>query len=111
MRRRFSFGLALFLGTLLTLSLGVQASAKGKKAKESRFNGTVHSVDKNASLIVLRRGTDERQVVYNANTKFTYQNKDSSIDEVKEGRRVICLGDFNDKKQLVARQIDVREGR
>jgi hypothetical protein len=50
----------------------------------------------------------QRRVVYNAETKFTIQNKPGSIDDVIVGRQVICLGIFNDKTQLLAIRVDVR---
>ena len=51
----------------------------------------------------------QREVVYNAETKFTIQNKpDGSVDDVIVGRRVICLGKLNDKAQLLATRVEVR---
>ena len=56
-----------------------------------------------------RKGAVQRKVVYNAETKFTIQNKpDGSVDDVIVGRRVICLGKFNDKAQLLATRVEVR---
>ena len=62
-------------------------------------------------IITIRKGNVQRQVAYSADTKVTYRNKPGSMDDVKEGRRVIVLGKFNDKTQLVATRIDVREGK
>ena len=112
MRRSFSILAGLFLGVLLSLAVASQASAQKKgKAKEDRLSGTIHMINKDTSTITIRRGNIQRQVVYNNDTKFTYRNKPGSIDEVKDGRRVICLGKFNEKTQLVATRIDVREGK
>jgi hypothetical protein len=47
-------------------------------------------------------------VVFNAATKFTYRNEPSSVETLKEGRRVICLGMFDDSGQFQAIRIDVR---
>jgi len=48
-------------------------------------------------------------VVYDAETKFTIQNKrGGSIDDVIVGMQVTCLGRLNDKTQLVATRVDVR---
>jgi hypothetical protein len=55
------------------------------------LSGTVHRVDKDTSTIIVRKGSVQREVVYNAETKFTIQNKpDGSSDDVIVGRRVIC---------------------
>ncbi|MBI3666132.1 MAG: hypothetical protein HY236_07885 [Acidobacteria bacterium] len=117
MRRSFSLLFGLFLGVALVLSLGAPAYAKEKKAKaaaaakEDRLSGVVHMINKDTSTITIRRGNVQRQVVYGPDTKYTYRNAASTMDEVKEGRRVICLGKFNEKTQLVATRIDVREGK
>ena len=112
MKRSFSICMGLFFGFLLTLAVATQAKAQDKsKAKEDRLTGSIHMINKDTSTITIRRGNVQRQVVYNADTKITYRNKPGSMDDVKEGRRVICLGKFNDKTQLVATRIDVREGK
>jgi hypothetical protein len=49
------------------------------------------------------------QVIYNSKTKFSFRNAPSSLDEVKEGRSVICLGKLEGKTSLIATQVDVRE--
>ena len=116
MRRSLSILIGLFLGVALSLSLSSPVYAKEKKAKaasskEDRLSGTIHMINKDTSTITLRRGNVQRQVVYGADTKYTYRNKPGTMDDVKEGRRVICLGKFNDKTQLAATRIDVREGK
>src|SRR6266436_6726938 len=101
-----------FVGVFLLLSLAVMASAQDQKktsTKEDRLTGTIHRIDKDTSTIIIRKGAVQRKVVYNDETKFTIQNKPGgSIDDVIVGRRVICLGKFNDKTRLVATRIDVR---
>jgi len=85
--------------------------AKPAKPAEDRLDGTVKSVDKKAKALTVRlRGKNlERQVIYDDNTKFTYRNKAASLDDVKEERRVICLGKLNDKGQFMATRVDVRD--
>src|SRR5438309_11609096 len=98
-------------GVFLFLTLAATASAQDQKVstKEDRLNGTVHMIDKDTSTIIIRKGAIQRKVVYNAETKFTIQNKPGgSIDDVIVGRRAICLGTFNDNIQLVATRVDVR---
>lgn len=110
--KRHLISLSLVLGLLITLTFASQAFAADKAKKPSRLSGRIHMINKDTSTITIRTsGNVQRQVVYDGNTKFTYRNAASSMDEAKEGRRVICLGSFNEKTQLVATRIDVREGK
>ena len=103
---------SLLAGVVLILSLAAMSSADDQKkpsTKEDRLTGTVHMIDKDTSTIIIRKGAVQRKIVYNAETKFTIQNKPGgSIDDVIVGRRAICLGTFNDKTQLAATRVDVR---
>jgi hypothetical protein len=114
MKRSVTLLFALFVAVVLSLALTTSVNAQEKKAKsdESRVSGAVHMINKDTSTITVRerRTNVQRQVVYNAQTKFTYQNKPGSLDDVKDGRRVICLGKFDEKTRLVATRVDVREG-
>jgi hypothetical protein len=117
MRRCLFFVTALLLGTALTLpaaadQAGQKEDAQAKaKAGEDRLDGTVHMMDTKTKMITVRtRGkTEQRQVMYDDKTAFTFRNKAAKIEEVKEGRRVIVLGKVNDKNVLVATRIDVRD--
>jgi hypothetical protein len=103
--------IAWFGGVFLILAPAGMESAQDQKqtsTKEDRLSGTVHTIDKDTSAIVIRKGAVQRRVVYNAETKFTIQNKPGSIDDVIVGRQVICLGSFNDKAQLLATRIEIR---
>jgi hypothetical protein len=103
--------IAWFVGLFLLLILAVVASAQDQKTtstKEDRLSGRVHTIDKDASAIIIRQGAIQRRVVYNAETKFTIQNKPGSIDDVIVGRQVTCVGSFNDKSQLMATHVDIR---
>src|ERR1700690_3858594 len=112
MRRRIFNGVTLLFGLVLAVSLAsfVQAQDKEKKVpapKQDRVNAVVHSVNKAGSSFIVRRGTQDMEVVYDSHTTITYKNKPSTADEIKEERRVICLGNMNSKKQLEASQIDI----
>jgi hypothetical protein len=103
--------IAWFAGVLLMLTLTVVAGAQNQKktsTKEDRLSGTVHTIDKDASAIIIRQGAVQRRVIYNAETTFTIQNKPGSIDDVIVGRQVTCLGSFNDKSQLMATRVEIR---
>jgi len=110
--RFVSILIRLSLGVLLALALASQGVAQEKKKaaqpKEDRLSGTVQMINKDTSTITIRRDNVQRVVVYNADTKFTKVNKPGSLDEVKEGARLICLGKFDEKSRLVATRIDVR---
>jgi hypothetical protein len=116
MTRRSTVAIALGACLAVTLFL-IPASAaqdkegKGGTAKEDRIDGTIQSLDKASKTIVVRlRGKgDTKQVVYDDSTKFTFRNKPGSIDDAKDGRRVICLGKYDDKAKLVATRVDVRD--
>ena len=116
MRRCLSIALVVCLGIAvaqLTVTLAAQQNeAKGKTAAtEERVEGNVHMVDTAAKTVTvtLRGKTSTRDVVYSDSTKFTFRNKPATADEVKDGRHVICLGKSNDKNQLIATRIDVRD--
>jgi len=112
MRRYISWLLVLELVGSLVLVAGLYAQAsKDAKTKLDRIEGYVVSIDKDNSSVTVRQKTGTNiqwKVVYNAETKFTYRNSPSSIDEVKDGRRVICLGKFDEKNAMAAQRIDVR---
>ena len=108
---RMKYLIALLAGVLLFLILAGMASAQDQKktsTKEERLDGTVHTIDKDTSSIIIRKGPVQRRVVYNAETKFTIQNKPGSIDDVIVGRQVTCLGSLNDKTQLLATRVEIR---
>jgi Cu/Ag efflux protein CusF len=117
MRRRLSIAMVVCLGICMApLAVSVAAQDKGKKeekgtAKLERVEGNVHQIDKATKTVTvtLRGKGATRDVVYSDKTMFTFRNKPSTLDEVKDGRHVICLGNSNDKKQLVAARIDVRD--
>ena len=107
MERRLPLLLALLLGAALASPTALWYA---QDKKEDRVTGTVQLVKKDTMTILVtgEAGNAQHQVVYNADTKFTKDNKPGSIDDVSTGKRVICLGKLNDKGQLVARDIDVR---
>jgi hypothetical protein len=108
MERRLPLLLALLLGAVLATPATL-AHAQDK-SEEDRVTGTVQLVKKDTKTILVtgEAGNTQHQVVYDADTKVTNDNKPGSIDDVATGKRVICLGKLNDKGQLMARNIDVR---
>jgi hypothetical protein len=114
MSHRFFIAAGLCLAIALTLP-AMPAAAQGKKAapKLDRVEGNVQSIDNATKTITVRlRGkTNTTPVVFSDKTMFTFRNKAGSVDQVKDGRHVICLGRLNDKSQLIAARIDVRDER
>jgi len=117
MRRCLFIVIVLLVGSALTLPVAASQAPpkddpKAKAAvKEDRLDGTVHMMDAKTKMITVRtRGkTEQRQVMYDDKTQFTFRNKPATLEEVKDGRRVIVLGKMNDKNVLVATRIDVRD--
>lgn len=120
MRRRLAVAGGLLCAVLLVPSWAAAQGAAGttqdkqdKKAaaNELRVEGVIRNVDKDAHTFLVRMTgrVAERQVVYSDSTKFTFRNKAGSLEEVQDGRRVIVLGTPNEKKQIVARRIDIRD--
>ena len=118
MRHRVVVAMGVLFGVLLLSAAasgqsGSAQAAKEKetKAKEQRIEGNVRMMDKatNTVTVRLRGKVLERAVVYNDSTKFTFRNKPAKLEDLKEGVRVIVLGTPNDKDQLVASRIDIRE--
>jgi hypothetical protein len=113
MRRSILTTFALCLGVLVAIAVG-PAVAKDKKAKEGQLTGTVKMINKDKSTIVVMKGSAERQIVYNADTKWMYgtqsSNKPSSLDDLKDNWYVNCKGTFDGVK-LVANACRFRESK
>lgn len=109
--------IACTLVVTLVCSLGLVAAAyaqvkKDEATKLDRVEGMVISVFKDKNEIVIRqKGQTNVQwtIAFTPETKFTYRNEPSTLDAVKDGRRIICLGTFAaDKVKMTAARIDVR---
>lgn len=113
MKHSLNIALALIASVALSLFVATQVYAA---EKQGRVDGTIGVISKDTSTITvrLRSSGQQRQVVWTNDTKFTKakgrKSEPSTMDEVvKEGQRVIAVGKFNDKTQLVATQISLRE--
>ncbi len=106
--------IALIVGVSLAFAQAAPAAEKAAKkdaAKLDRIHGVVMSINKDTSTLSVKENKTGviRQVVFSDATKFTKVNKPgASIDDIKEGTRIISLGKFNDKNQLAAARIDIR---
>ena len=113
MRRRFFIAMGVFLGVALTLPAleARQKDSKTTAAKPDRIDGIIQFIDTPTKTVTvrLRDKQQQQQVIYDDKTAFTFRNKAATVDEVKEGRRIIALGKINDKNQLIATRVDVRD--
>jgi hypothetical protein len=97
------------LAVAVAMSLAIQVNAAPKEPNFDRVDGWIKMIDQDESKISLRVSPDTpRYVFYDNKTHFTYRNEPSSFDEVKVGRRVICVGKFDDQGRMHAERIDVR---
>ena len=112
MTHRLFVAMGLCLAIALTFSAGTAATQEKKAApKLTRVEGNVQSIDTASKTVTVRlRGkTNTVPVLFSDKTLFTFRNKAGSVDQVKDGRHVICLGTYNDKQELIASRIDVRD--
>ncbi len=113
MKQRYLVIIALCVGFSLLFALAGPLAAQQKTAKQKyiTYDGRVTLLSKTASTVGLQVKQGVIQIAYTTDTKFTYRNKPGSIDDVKEGRRVIVVIDPAQKAKMVAVRIDVREGK
>ena len=94
----------LCIGVVAGITIG-PAAAADKKAKEGQITGTVHMIDKDKSTLMVMKGTTQREVIYNSDTKWMRgtqgSNKPASLDDLKENWYINCEGTFDGVK-LVA---------
>ncbi len=83
-------------------------TAGAQDKKQLRVSGVVARINKDKSEMTVERSGSPRTVVYSGDTKWTKRNKPGSMDDIKEGARVICVGMANDKKQFLATRCDAR---
>ena len=84
-----------FLGVTLPLMAGV---ALAKEPKPDRLSGYVKSVEKKDMTINMHtkaNPTLERKIMYDDKTKFTVLGKPGTIDDVKDGMRIVAIGKFD----------------
>ena len=103
----------LCLGAVVGIAVG-PAAAADKKAMQGQITGKVHLIQKDKSTLVVTKGSAERQVIYNSDTKWIYgtqgSNKPSSLDDLKENWYINCKGTF-DGANLVATACRFRESK
>ncbi len=112
MKRGISFVIVLTLVLLLAPGAGLFAQiTQDKETKLDRVEGLVKSVDKAKSTFSIQQTDTSKvlwQIAFDQNTKFTYRNSASSVDDLKEGQRVVCLGKAGTTGKLTAARVDLR---
>jgi esterase/lipase superfamily enzyme len=102
--------------------LSIQATTPGfaqegqmkAAAKEARIQGLVIRNNDKSMTLTVRTSKEkvEKIVHFDSSTRWTQRTKEGIKDiepsEVKEGDRVICLGNYNEKKEYVATRISKR---
>ena len=113
MARRRSLCVVLCICVAFSLGLALQLTAQEKqvKGKDIQYSGRITVVSKSGSTITIQGQSGVVEIAYDSKTKFTKRNKPGSIDDVKQGRRVICLVSTAEKGRLLATRIDVRESK
>jgi len=102
----------LLIVLFAAVGLANQEKAAGGTKKELRWYGTIIRSNKDAStLTIAKRGTERWELVahYTSDTKWTRRNKPADMSEFKDGARVICLGNYDEKGDFHATRIDLRE--
>lgn len=102
---------AVAAASMFTITAVAQDQKESKKGHEDRVSGIIDNLNKDTKTLTVRLNKPDvrRQVIYSDQTKITKLNKPgASVDDLKNGTRVICLGKFNDKTQLEATRIDIR---
>ena len=109
MKRGLIVTLAVCVAVALVCALATQAVAQAKK-EPIRYSGRINILSKDAKTITIQAKSGVLAIKYTDATKFTYRNKPGTIDDAKEGRRVIILLDPA-QKDMIAVRVDVREGK
>jgi len=108
MKRRFAIAAICVCAALILVSTA-QTLAQETKSP-AKYTGTIMVLNKEAKTFTIQQvsSTTSIQMKYTDKTVFTYRNKPSTIDELKEGRRVTVVTDPEQTKEIVALRIDFR---
>jgi len=114
MKRIIVLLLAVFLVAGLAAA-GTVAQEKQEKektaagAKEARWHGVIDRVSTDQSYMDVRRGNVEKRIHFDSSTKWTQGKNQAEMSRFKEGVDVICLGQYNEKKEFHATRIDLQK--
>lgn len=113
MKRSTACLIALVLALAPVLATGAYAQARTHDPTQlDLLEGRIVRIDLEKKTFEMRqRGVSSViwTVAWNEKTAFTFRNEASSLDDLKDGRRVICLGTFGETNKMEAKRVDVRE--
>lgn len=110
--------IVLLLGVFLVAGLAAVRTAAQEKqekektaaaVKEARWHGVITRVSMDESYMDVHRGTVDKRIYFDSSTKWTEGKKQAEMSKFKEGADVICLGQYNEKKEFHATRIDLRK--
>jgi hypothetical protein len=93
----------------LAMSLAAAVGIVAAQEKAEKLSGRVNDLNKNTMTITMHTKENRgvaRNVVYDANTKFTLDGKEANADAVKSNFRIVAQGKF-DGANLKATQVDL----
>jgi hypothetical protein len=96
-----------FLAFALTFAGAAGVAIAQNKAE--KLTGRVEDINKNTMTITMHTKSNRgvpRNVIYEANTKFTLDGKEASVDAVKANFRIVAQGAF-DGSNLKAIRVDL----
>ena len=85
-----------FLG--ITIPVALAGVALAKEPKPDRLSGYVKTIEKKDMTINMHTKSNpsvERKIMYDDKTRFTVLGKPGSIDDVKDGMRIVGVGKFD----------------
>ena len=113
MKRSTAWMLMLALALSPVLAKGLYAQAQTHDPTQlDLLEGRIVSIDSEKQTFEMRQSGVTSvmwTVAWNDKTAFTYRNEASSLDDLKEGRKVICLGTFGESNKMEAKRVDVRD--
>ena len=113
MKRSTAWMLMLALALSPVLAKGLYAQAQTHDPTQlDLLEGRIVRIDSEKQTFEMRQSGVTSvmwTVAWNDKTAFTYRNEASSLDDLKEGRKVICLGTFGESNKMEAKRVDVRD--
>jgi hypothetical protein len=103
MRKIVSLLLVMFVAVAVLVAAQTPSS-------EDRVSGKVLRLNQEKSTLVVQLNTSkiERTVLYSPATKWTKAGSPIDRTEIKDNSSVVCVGRFNEKKELKATRCELQ---
>lgn len=85
------------------------APTKEKEATAIKLDGTIIRQDDAKSTMDVKTKTKERTVIYNETTQWLIAEKPADKKEFTDGKRVLVHGTMDDKGQVIAQKIIMKQ--